>query len=161
MLLITLITQWPHWFLSADIDQTQRSVQQQMTVMTHALLFLDLKHSVYCLITHPICFLLCLIWECCIWGRVGMSVLRALLWELDSYTFTEAGKQKQFDSQFLWAEPELIISIYASFAQCQDSFTVTNESFRGWEPPRFLPSVIVSYSSFIKWRIRAGVLRNY
>lgn len=84
--------------MSADIDQTQRSVQQQMTVMTHALLFLDLKHSVYCLITHPICFLLCLIWECCIWGRVGMSVLRALLWELDSYTFTEAGKQTQFDS---------------------------------------------------------------
>lgn len=98
MLFITLITQWPHCFLSADIDQTQHSVPQQMTEMTHALVFLDLKHSVYCLITHPICFLLCLIREHGIWGWVGMSVLRAPLWELDSYTFTEAGKQKQFDS---------------------------------------------------------------
>lgn len=154
MLFITLITQWSHCFLSGDTDLTQRSVQQQMTAMTHALLFLDLKHSVYCLITHPICFLLCLIWECRIWGRVGMSVLRALLWELDSYTFTEAGKQKQFDSP----APLSLLSLF--MPALHSVKTVTNESLRGWEP-RFLPSVIVSYSSFIKWRIRAGVLRNY
>lgn len=149
ILFIRLITQCSQCFLSSDTDQTQRRVQHQMTVMTHALLFLD--HSIYCLITHPICFLLCVIWEFGIWGWVVMSALRAPLWEVDSHSWKLASKNN-LTPQLVWAGLELIISIHAAFALCQDSLTVTNKTLRGRES-QFLLRVIVSYSSFISWRM--------
>lgn len=149
ILFIRLITECSHCFLSSETDQTQRRVQHQMTAMTHAPPFLD--HSVSCLITHPICFLLCVIWEFGIWGWVVMSALRAPLWEVDSHSWKPASKNN-LTPQLVWAGLELIISIHAAFALCQDSLTVTNKTLRGRES-RFLLRVIVFYSSFISWRM--------